>query len=104
MLIWALISTYKSPYFEKSLYGAGYINEGYFTVLQYGVIFLSVYAIRNEIKWAKEAILWTFIVMAGVICIVFVGIEANGKSIALSSINLLIFILPQSAAIKILTA
>lgn len=84
MLIWALISTYKSPYFEKSLYGAGYINEGYFTVLQYGVIFLSVYAIRNEIKWAKEAILWTFIVMAGVICIVFVGIEVTNYKIPTS--------------------
>lgn len=75
MLIWALISTFKSPFFEKSLYGAGYINEGYFTVLQYAVIFLSVYAVRNEVKFAKEAILWTFIGLAGLICIVFVGIE-----------------------------
>ena len=50
MLIWALISTFKSPYFEKSLYGAGYINEGYFTVLQYAVVFLSAYAIRDEIR------------------------------------------------------
>ena len=50
MLIWALISTFKSPYFEKSLYGAGYINEGYFTVLQYAVVFLSAYAIGVEIR------------------------------------------------------
>ncbi|MDE7191874.1 MAG: O-antigen ligase family protein [Clostridia bacterium] len=81
MLIWALIATFKSPYFEKSLYGAGYINEGYFTVLQYAVVFLSAYAIRNEIKWAKEAMLWTFICMAGLICFVFVGIEVTNYSI-----------------------
>ena len=81
MLIWALISTYKSPYFEKSLYGAGYINEGYFTVLQYGVVFLSTYALRNEIKWSKEVILWSFIILAGVICIVFAGIEITDYKI-----------------------
>ncbi len=84
MLIWALISTYKSPYFEKSLYGAGYINEGYFTVLQYAVVFLSVYAIRDEIKWSKEAILWSFIVLAGIICIVFTGIEITNYKIPTS--------------------
>lgn len=84
MLIWALISTFKSPYFEKSLYGAGYINEGYFTVLQYAVVFLSAYAIRDEIKWAKEAMLWTFIIMAGLICIVFVGIEVTNYEIPTS--------------------
>ncbi|MDE5654875.1 MAG: O-antigen ligase family protein [Clostridia bacterium] len=84
MLIWALISTYKSPYFEKSLYGAGYINEGYFTVLQYAVVFLSAYAIRDEIKWSKEAILWSFIVMAGVICIIFTGIEITNYKIPTS--------------------
>lgn len=84
MLIWALISTFKSPYFEKSMYGAGYINEGYFTVLQYAVVFLSAYAIRDEIKWAKEAMLWSFIVMAGIICIVFVGIEITHYKIPTS--------------------
>ncbi|MDE6372768.1 MAG: O-antigen ligase family protein, partial [Clostridia bacterium] len=84
MLIWALIATFKSPYFEKSLYGAGYINEGYFTVLQYAVVFLSAYAIRNEIKWAKEAMLWTFIILAGLICFVFVGIEVTNYSIPTS--------------------
>ena len=84
MLIWALISTFKSPYFEKSLYGAGYINEGYFTVLQYAVVFLSAYAIRDEIKWAKEAMLWTFICMAGLICFVFIGIEVTNYSIPTS--------------------
>ncbi|MDE5755676.1 MAG: hypothetical protein K2I23_01125 [Clostridia bacterium] len=84
MLIWALISTFHSPYFEKSMYGAGYINEGYFTVLQYAVVFLSAYAIRDEIKWAKEAMLWTFIIMAGIICIVFVGIEVTKYSIPTS--------------------
>ena len=84
MLIWALISTYKSPFFKKSLYGAGYINEGYFTVLQYAVVFLSAYAIRNEIKWAKEGILWSFIIMAGLICVVFVGIEVTNYKIPTS--------------------
>ncbi|MDE6275974.1 MAG: O-antigen ligase family protein [Clostridia bacterium] len=84
MLIWALISTFKSPYFEKSMYGAGYINEGYFTVLQYAVVFLSAYAIRDEIKWAKEAMLWSFIIMAGIICIVFVGIEITNYKIPTS--------------------
>ena len=81
MLIWALISTIKSPFFEKSLYGAGYINEGYFTVLQYGIIFLSAYAVRNEVKFSKPLLLWTFIVSAGVICICFTLIEITGYKI-----------------------
>ena len=86
MLIWAFISTMKSPFRDKSLYGAGYINEGYFTVLQYAVIFLSAYAIRNEIKYAKSIILWTFAVSAGIVCVCFVLIEVTGYKIPTSLI------------------
>ncbi len=81
MLVWAFIAMMKSPDRHKSLYGSGYINEGFFTVLQYGVVFLSAYAVKDAIKRAKEAALWTFIISAGVICVIFVGIYAIDYSI-----------------------
>lgn len=84
MLIWAFISTMKSPFKDKSLYGAGYINEGYFTVLQYAVIFLSAYAVRNEIRQAKTIVLWTFAISASIVCICFVLIEVTGYKIPTS--------------------
>ncbi len=73
MLIWAFISLFHSPDFEKSLYGSGYINEGFFTVLEYAVVFLSAYAIRQELKISKMVILWTFVIMAGLICFIMWG-------------------------------
>ena len=67
MLVWALISTFKSPNIEKSLYGSGYINEGYFTVLQYATVFLSAYSIKDEISFSKKTIAYIFIALAGII-------------------------------------
>lgn len=74
MLIWAFIATMKSPNLHKSLYGSGYINEGFFTILQYAVVFLSAYAIRKEIEISKEVVVWIFIALAGLIevCLLFV--------------------------------
>lgn len=73
MLIWAFISLFQSPDFEKSLYGSGYINEGFFTVLEYAVVFLSAYAVREELKFSKTAVLWTFVILASVICFIMWG-------------------------------
>ena len=73
MLIWAFIALFKSPDFEKSLYGSGYINEGFFTVLEYATVFLAAYAVKDELKFSKEAVLWTFVIMAGIICFIIWG-------------------------------
>lgn len=74
MLVWAFIATMKSPDVEKSLYGSGYINEGFFTVLQYSVVFLSAYAVRNELKFSKIAVAWTFVGLASLISFIMIGI------------------------------
>lgn len=70
MLIWAFIALFQSPDFEKSLYGSGYINEGFFTVLEYATVFLAAYIVKDELKFSKEAVLWTFVAVAGIICFV----------------------------------
>lgn len=78
MLVWAFIATLKSPDIKKSLYGSGYINEGFFTVLGYGVVFLASFAIRNEVKFAKTAVLWTFIGLSGLITVSLFNVELYG--------------------------
>ncbi|MDE6189616.1 MAG: O-antigen ligase family protein [Clostridia bacterium] len=75
MLLWAFIATMKSPNLQKSLYGSGYINEGFFTVLQYAVVFLSAYAVRKQVKFSKTAVVWTFIALAGLIEICLLCVE-----------------------------
>lgn len=73
MLMWAFISLFQSPDFEKSLYGSGYINEGFFTVLEYAVVFLSAYAVKDELKFSKVAVAWTFAILASIICFIMWG-------------------------------
>ncbi len=82
MLVWALISTFKSPNIEKSLYGSGYINEGYFTVLQYATVFLSAYSIKDEISFSKKTIAYIFIALAGIIELSLLCAEAFNFPIA----------------------
>lgn len=87
MLIWAFIALYQSPDFEKSLYGSGYINEGFFTVLQYSTVFLAAYIVKDELKFSKEAVLWTFVVLASIICFIIWGSQAVNYSLGYKRLN-----------------
>ncbi|MDE7216283.1 MAG: O-antigen ligase family protein [Clostridia bacterium] len=90
MLVWAFIATLKSPNFEKSLYGSGYINEGFFTVLQYATVFLSAYTVRKEIAFSKKTVIYIFIALAGIIEITLLCAEAFALPIR-SSVHIGVF-------------
>lgn len=87
MLVWAFIALFQSPDFEKSLYGSGYINEGFFTVLQYATVFLAAYIVKDELKFSKDAVLWTFVGLAGLVCFIFWGTDVVGYSFPSRHIN-----------------
>ena len=87
MLVWTFIALFQSPDFDKSLNGSGYINEGFYTVLQYGTVFLAAYAVREKLKFSKEALLWTFVIVASIVCFIMFGSLVLGYGIGLNRKN-----------------
>lgn len=83
MLLWAFVSTLLSTNVKVSFLGSGYTNEGFFTILQYGVIFLAAYISKDKIRQAKDIILWVFISSATLVC--FIMLLKNQLGLPLNS-------------------